>query len=167
VAIGAAAGKANHGQEGAGWLEPEPIAVYALLDRLVAAGHISVRTEQEGNRPLRKVYTLTPTGETLFDDLLRENVSALDPGTGFGDIGLMFLGYLPPTEAVACLRRRLARLDAALDAAPVAPPHDGRVSVDLALAHQAALRQADRAWLAALLRRLDGPATAPGVDRSG
>lgn len=43
------------------------------------------------------------------------------------------------------------------------PPHDGRLSVDLALDHQTALRRADRAWLAALLQRLEAPDTAqPG-----
>lgn len=92
--------------------------VYALLDRLVAGGHISVQTEQEGNRPVRKVYTLTPTGRALFDELLRENLATPELGTGAGDVGLMFLHYLPPGEAVACLRQRLDRLDAALAAAP-------------------------------------------------
>lgn len=137
---------------------------YALLDRLVAAGHISVQTEQEGNRPVRKVYTRTPTGQALFDELLRENLRTPDGGTGAGDIGLMFLDYLPRAEAVACLQQRRDRLDAVLAALPTAPPHGGRLSVDLALDHQAALRRADRAWLAALLQRLHSSATALADD---
>ncbi|HET8628279.1 MAG TPA: PadR family transcriptional regulator, partial [Thermomicrobiales bacterium] len=35
---------------------------YLILDRLAAAGHVSVRSEQQGNRPPRKVYTVTDSG---------------------------------------------------------------------------------------------------------
>ena len=128
--------------------------VYALLDRLEAAGHVSVQTEQEGNRPVRRVYTLTPSGQALFADLLRDNLGTPDLGAGSGDIGLMFLDYLPRPEAIACLQQRLAGLDAALATTPDVPPHGGHLTVNLALDHQAALRRADRAWLAALLARL-------------
>ena len=34
---------------------------YALLERLREAGHISAVTVQEGNRPPRQVYTITPS----------------------------------------------------------------------------------------------------------
>ncbi len=162
--LGALMVRSQHGYQINNFIERCRVAelkkptVYALLDRLVAAGHITVRTEQEGDRPVRKVYTLTPAGKALFGDLLRENLSAPDPGPGAADIGLMFINYLPPAEAVACLRRRLARLDAALAAIPTVPPHDGRLSVDLPLDHQVALRRADRAWLAALLKRLEAAA---------
>ncbi|HKV83838.1 MAG TPA: helix-turn-helix transcriptional regulator [Ktedonobacterales bacterium] len=128
---------------------------YALLDRLVAAGHISVQTEQEGNRPIRKVYTLTASGQSLFDDLLRENLATPDTGTGSGDIGLMFLDYLPRAEAVAYLRRRLDQLDRALADTAVVPPHGGHLTVNVALEHQLALRRADRDWLAALVERFE------------
>lgn len=161
--LGALTVRSQHGYQINDFIERCHVAelkkptVYALLDRLVAAGHISVRAEQEGNRPVRKVYTLTPSGQALFDDLLRENLSAPDPGTGTGEIGLMFLDYLPRAEVIACLERQIARLDAALAAPPEVPPHGGRLSVDLALDHQTALRRADRAWFAVLLRRLREP----------
>ncbi|MGH2409186.1 MAG: PadR family transcriptional regulator [Chloroflexota bacterium] len=130
---------------------------YALLDRLVAAGHISLRTEQEGNRPVRKVYTLRSSGQALFDALLRDNLSTPGQGSGSGDIGLMFLDHLPRAEAAACLRRRLAQLDAMLTTSSEVPPDDAHagISVGPALDHQAALRQADRVWLASFLERLE------------
>ena len=165
--LGALTVRSQHGYQINDFIERCRVAelkkptVYALLDRLVAAGHISVRTEQEGNRPVRKVYTLTPAGQALFDDLLRENLRTPDAGSGAGDIGLMFLDYLPRAEAVACLQERLTRLDAALAATPAVPPHGGRLTVDLALDHQTALRRADRAWFAGLLERLHMPPTAP------
>ncbi|MGH2487700.1 MAG: helix-turn-helix transcriptional regulator [Ktedonobacterales bacterium] len=137
---------------------------YALLDRLVAAGHISVRTEQEGNRPVRKVYTLTATGHALFADLLRENLATPDTGTGSGDIGLMFLDYLPRAEAAHYLRQRLDQLDYALADTTVVPPHGGHLTVNVALEHQTALRRADRNWLAALVERFEAEAAdAPSI----
>ena len=38
---------------------------YALLERLAARGYISVHREQSGNRPPRKVYSITPAGQAL------------------------------------------------------------------------------------------------------
>ena len=127
---------------------------YALLDRLAAAGHISVHIEQEGNRPPRKVYTITPSGRELFLVLLRENLAAVDQPTFAGDIGLMLLRYLPLEEALACLRQRLASLDAQLARQTRVPPHGKQLTIDLALEHLAVLRHAERDWLAGVIDRL-------------
>ena len=159
--LGALSVRSQHGYQINDFIERCQVAglkkptVYALLDRLVAAAHISLQTEQEGNRPVRKVYTLTASGEALFDELLRENLRT--PDLTVGDIGLMFLDYLPRDEAITCLRQRLDQLDAQLAAPVVVPPHGDHLTVQLALDHQAALRQADRDWLAALLQRLESP----------
>ena len=127
---------------------------YALLDRLAAAGHISVHAEQEGNRPPRKVYTITPSGRSLFLTLLRENLAAVDRPTFAGDIGLMLLRYLPLEEVLACLRQRLASLDAQLARQTRVPPHGKQLTIDLALEHLAVLRHAERDWLAGVIDRL-------------
>jgi DNA-binding PadR family transcriptional regulator len=128
---------------------------YALLDRLAAAGHISVSIEQEGNRPPRKVYTVTGSGRALFGELLQRNLASLDAPTFAGDIGLMFLNHLPLPEAIACLRQRLARLDALLADSAAVPPHGGSLTLNLALDHVTTLRRADRAWLGATIARLE------------
>ena len=73
---------------------------------------------------------------------------------------LLIRGAFPREDAIACLRERLDRLDAQLAAPVVVPPHGGHLTVQLALDHQTALRQADRDWLAALLQRLRTPAQA-------
>lgn len=138
---------------------------YALLDRLATAGYIAVVPEQAGNRPPRKVYTITDAGRALFRQLLERNVATADAPLAAGDIGLMFLDHLPPAEALACLRQRLAQLDAqlALRAHPALPPDHGHLSVALVIEHQTARLRADREWLAATIGRLEraGAATAP------
>jgi len=134
---------------------------YALLDRLAAAGHISVHVEQEGNRPPRKVYTITPSGRALFLGLLQENLATVDQPTFAGDIGLMFLRYLPPAEALACLRQRLTLLDVQLARQTRVPPHGEKLTIDLALEHLAVLRHAERDWLAGVIARLAAEQAAP------
>lgn len=130
---------------------------YAILDRLAAAGHIAVATEQAGNRPQRKVYTITDSGRVLFRQLLVRNTATADAPIATGDIGLMFLDHLPSAEALAGLRQRLSQLDAQLATrAHPALPHDhGHLSVTLVIDHQLARLRADRDWLAATIARIE------------
>ena len=129
---------------------------YALLDRLAGAGHVTLHVEQEGTRPPRKVYTITGTGRALFFELLRENLASLDAPVFPGDIGLMFLNYLPLPDVIACLRERLEQLDALLGQVAAVPPHSGPVTLNLALDHVTTLRRADRDWLARTIADLEG-----------
>lgn len=128
---------------------------YALLDRLAAGGFVSVSREQSGNRPPRKVYSITPEGRALFSELLRESISNTSKVIDEGDIGLMLLSYLDREEAIRGLQQRLASLDALLAERPNVPPHGSKISVDLALDHLRAIRLADRAWLATTIERLE------------
>lgn len=140
---------------------------YAILDRLAAAGQIAVATERAGNRPPRKVYTITEAGRRLFGQLLARNIATADAPIASGDIGLMFLDHLPRAEALAGLRQRLEQLDALLAerAHPDLPRDHGHLSVALVLDHQAARLRADREWLAATIRRLEDAAFAPSGGR--
>ena len=138
---------------------------YALLDRLASAGHISVHSEQEGNRPPRKVYSITASGRALFAALLRENLAAFDAPTFAGDIGLMFLNYLPLPDAIAALQERLARIETLLSATVRVPPH-ANLTIDLAFDHLTALRRADRDWLRATIATLEQRLAASEVTAS-
>jgi len=44
--------------------------LYALLSRLERVGYIVTATEAQGNRPPRKIMSLTPAGQTAFDHWL-------------------------------------------------------------------------------------------------
>lgn len=127
---------------------------YAHLDRLHAGGMVDIAVEQVGNRPPRKVYTITDAGRALFHSLLATNLAAVEAPTYAGDIGLMFIDHLPRAEAIAALRQRLAQLDALIADQPMPPPHTGKLNLDLAVAHVLALRRADRDWLAGAIDRL-------------
>jgi DNA-binding PadR family transcriptional regulator len=127
---------------------------YAVLDRLKAAGLIAETLEQEGNRPPRKVYAITGEGETEFERLLVETLTAADRLVLPGDIGLMFLDHLPREQALSCLEQRLAVLEARLAAHEQTPQHGHGIGVDLAVEHLQVLMRADRDWLRGVVERL-------------
>lgn len=127
---------------------------YALLERLEQSSAITARMEQEGARPPRKVYAITPQGERLFLKLLRETLAAASPYVIAGDIGLMFLDALPLDEALALLRQRLEAVREQVAALDRVPAHKMGLGVDLTIEHQAVLLRADEAWLSRLIERL-------------
>lgn len=128
---------------------------YALLDRLAGDGFISVHLEQEGNRPQRKVYTITDAGRTLFEELLQANLSSLDAPVFADDIGLMFLNHLPLEQVIELLRKRLALLESVLENTVSVPPHGGLLTLHIALDHVTTLRRADRDWMIATITRME------------
>ncbi len=140
---------------------------YALLDRLEQSGSITARLEQEGNRPPRKVYTITEQGELLFRTLLRETLAMAAPYVIAGDVGLMFFDALPLPEALALLEQRLEAVRQQLASLERAPAHKLGIGIDLAIEHQLILLRADEAWLAQLLERLSQrPATTSAGSQS-
>ena len=80
---------------------------YKLLNDMERDGWITHTQEQVGNRPQRRVYSVTEEGKVEFFRLLRENLSS-QPSPEFpGVVGLDFLHLLPSDEAAALLESRL------------------------------------------------------------
>lgn len=128
---------------------------YAVLERLSRDGFVAVHTEQEGNRPPRKVYSIRPEGEEQFLELLRTTLMRSDRLALTGNIGMMFLDHLPRPEAIACLRQRLVRLDEQIATVAERPQHGHGLGVDLALDREQVLLRADRDWLLGVIQRLE------------
>lgn len=127
---------------------------YTILDRLAQAGCVTVHTEQEGNRPPRKVFAITPEGEEQFYSLLRENLAKSDPLLFPGDIGLMFLEHLPADEVVGYLQQRLTQVDEQLQSFERAPIHRYNRGSRLAVDHVQTLLRAERGWLQETIMKL-------------
>ncbi len=84
---------------------------YKLLNDMEKDGWVTHVQEQEGNRPQRRVYSVTEEGEKVFYRLLRENLST-HPSPEFPSVvGLDFLYMLPTEEAVSLLERRRHTVD--------------------------------------------------------
>ena len=134
---------------------------YALLERLKDSGYVSGATEQEGNRPPRTVYAITPQGEQVFMELLRENLTQAPQFIMATDAGLMFLDALPMPEVVALLRQRLAALNEQIAYYAGAPSHTQGFGVDLAIEHHLRLLRTDADWLDEVIARLEVQAARP------
>ncbi|QQE79900.1 PadR family transcriptional regulator [Alicyclobacillus sp. SO9] len=127
---------------------------YSILDRLSAAGYVDVTVEQEGNRPPRKVYAITPQGEAQFYELLRENLTEAEGLSSPYDIGLMFLDALSQEEALAAVKTRIEKLQYWTEMYENAPRHGFGVGVDLAVEHRLMLVKAELDWLKSVRNRI-------------
>jgi DNA-binding PadR family transcriptional regulator len=129
---------------------------YATLGRLAKEGYINLEITQEGNRPLRKVYSITESGKTKFFELLRNNLSSSERMVFAGDVGLMFIDHLPRAEAIQYLNARLALMKTKLIQQHAgAMPHGHGVGVDLALQHVLHMQRAEVSWLESTLDELN------------
>jgi DNA-binding PadR family transcriptional regulator len=130
----------------------KPTAYY-LLDKMAAAGWITQTEEQAGNRPPRRVYTLTEEGEVAFQRLLRENLETHSPAYFTGDIGLAFLDAISPAEAHKLLSNRRETLAEHLAAVQHVPPHAG--SMQLVIDHLQHHLTLELEWLDEVIHRIE------------
>ncbi len=125
---------------------------YFLLDKMAAAGWISFEQGQEGNRPPRRVYHITPEGEVVFQRLLRENLASYAPTRFATDIGLAFADVLSKPESAHLLEQRRIAVQEQLTAAQNAPPHPG--GVQLIIEHQIHHLMSELQWLNDVIKRM-------------
>jgi DNA-binding PadR family transcriptional regulator len=118
---------------------------YRLLSNMAEDGWVTFREEQEGNRPPRRVYAITPKGEVAFQRLLRENLVNYEPSDFTCHIGLAFLDELAPEEAVPLLHSRRAGMEELLESTRAHGEHPG--SLQLMLERQVHLLAAELDWL--------------------
>jgi DNA-binding PadR family transcriptional regulator len=124
---------------------------YFLLDKMAAAGWISFEQGQEGHRPPRRVYSITPTGETVFQQLLRENLGSYESARFPTDIGLAFADALPLEEAHTLMTQRRSVIEEQLAGALAAPTHRG--SAQLIIEHQIHHLTSELAWINLVIKR--------------
>lgn len=129
----------------------KPTAYY-LLNKMHENGWISVEEHQEGNRPLRRIYSLTSKGEAAFQELLRANLSTFTPVQFGDDIGLAFMDVLAAGERNDLLTKRRAHLAQKLAEVEAVPDHPG--NFQLMIEHQVRHLRAELDWLDELILRL-------------
>ncbi len=124
---------------------------YVLLDKMQAKGWVQVKETREGNRPQRRVYSLTPEGEKAFEQMLHENLATFDAAKTGSDIGLAFVDALPPEAAQRLLQQRRDVIAAQLAAFEHVPQHAG--SYQLLIDHQINYLRSELAWLTQVIER--------------
>jgi len=136
-------------------------SLYAVIKSLEKHGLIvEERTEREGNRPERIVYSITDAGRIEAHDWLRELIGTPTKEYPAFETGLSLLPLLAPDEAIELLRARLVRLDDELEqrsAMAEQAANAGLPELFLVEFHyRVAMIRAEREFVAGLLERLEG-----------
>lgn len=138
-----------------GFVETKRSTVYSTLDSLCSTGHVHMVVEQVGNRPVRKVYTLTEKGRHLFNKLLKEFLVKLEGFAMPFETSLLYLDTLPPHEWADWLNKRKQILDQTVLVFQATPSHAFSTSINLALSHRLCMMQAEQQWLAEQIENLN------------
>lgn len=124
---------------------------YHLLQKMAEQGWISEIPESNPptNRPPRTVYQLTPAGEAVFLDYLRQNLATYSPSYFNGDVGIAFIEALPAEESSNLLEQRKTELHTALTILSNHPRDEihSKGGMSLIIEHQKRHLQAEIAWL--------------------
>lgn len=139
------------------WAHVAPGSIYHQLRALVRDGLLEVTgVEQQGGRPARTRYQLTPAGEARFFELLRAALSTVEASGMLLMAGLPFFPLLARDEVVELLERRAAVLDEVVagggpfgEVDPDTPEHVAEI-----FALTTARLRADAGWARVLVERL-------------
>ncbi|MDF2859022.1 MAG: PadR family transcriptional regulator [Neobacillus sp.] len=127
---------------------------YATLDKLNQKGYIDIQLEQEGNRPTRKVYSINESGRTYFYHLLLNNLSSAESANYQGDIGLMFMDFLPLEKTIPALKERLNNNKDLIEILKQTPSHGVRSGVNLVVEHKITMLEAEVTFLEKSIKNL-------------
>ncbi|PXX64236.1 DNA-binding PadR family transcriptional regulator [Nocardia tenerifensis] len=148
------------------WANVKPGSIYGALNTLQRDGLIAVEgVGQEGARPERTTYRLTPEGEKEFGEMLRESLFSAEQPKNPYFAAVSLFPAAPKEDVVAALRSRILKFEAELlfaerevtrilagtgDPAEAEPYH-----VADAMALQAAHLRADLEWSRKTLERIE------------
>ena len=118
---------------------------YRYLNQLAEEGYISSTEEQEGNRPVRYVYSITPEGKDAFNTILRKSLAKYDPAPSHSTIAIAFLDTMPPKETLPLLEKRQQKIHDLLEGFSVDADHSG--SFSYMISHQIRHLVAELEWL--------------------
>ncbi len=117
-------------------------SIYFALNKMAEEGLVeTVGTDQVGNRPARRLYTITDTGKQEFQRLLRDYWWDRKPFIDPFQVALTFMNKMPREELLRALRFRRDHLRAYLNAfapsvlSPDMPRHIAE-NFRLAMAHE-------------------------------
>jgi len=135
------------------WAEVARASIYQALHRLERAGAIAGRAQEGPEGPDRRVYRITGAGRRRLRAGLDERFERSGPYETDGGMALAFVHLLPAADARKALdaRGRAVRdlLDTVeLERGRMSDDHSaGRAVADAMLERQAALAQAELAWI--------------------
>ena len=120
---------------------------YNLLGKMEDVGWVASREEKEGRRPVRRVFAITPDGESTFQHLLRRFLPEYRYPAFPGNVPVLFLDALPPGEKSDLLKERRGAVRDRLRALESNMDHIAHPLLD----HRRRILQAELDWLRVLM----------------
>ncbi len=120
---------------------------YNLLGKLEEVGWVTSREEKEGRRPVRRVFSITPEGESAFQDLLRKVLPQYRYPAFPGNVPILFLDVLPYGEKMGLLKERRGEVEGRLTALEAHMDHVAHPILD----HRRSILQTELDFLEALI----------------
>ena len=120
---------------------------YNLLGKMEEVGWVRSREEKEGRRPVRRVFALTPKGESIFQRLLRKFLPEYRYPAFPSNVPVLFLDALPPEETSDLLEERRSGVRDRLTALELHMDHVNHPLLD----HQRRILRAELDWLDVLI----------------
>lgn len=130
----------------------KPTAYY-LLNKMHADGWVAVQEQQEGNRPVRRIYSITSEGESAFQKLLRKNLGSYSSIQFASDIGLAFMDTFSKEERDSLLAQRREDIVQQLAVVEAIPEHPG--NFQWMIEHQVRHLRTELEWLDEIIARLN------------
>ena len=128
--------------------------VYKLLTAMTKDGWLIYTEEREGNRPTRRVYTISEKGKAAFQELLRDSLADYKPADFLGHIAIGYLDMLPPEQSVPLLLQRRQKIEVLLQKTQNLEIHHG--SHQLTIDHQIHHYQSELEWLDEVIEKVKG-----------
>ena len=120
---------------------------YNLLGKMEEVGWVTSREEKEGRRPTRRVFAITPKGDSAFLRLLRKFLPKYQYPAFPANVPVLFLESLPTGEQTDLLNERRSGVRDRLTALDLHMDHVAHPLLD----HRRRVLQAELEWLDALI----------------
>ncbi|UNK18246.1 PadR family transcriptional regulator [Paenibacillus sp. N3/727] len=90
-------------------------SIYYALNKMESEGLIVTTAEERTGARIRKIYSITEEGESLFQHMIRETLT-LPPHSAKSDfsLGLNWIENIPAPEAVSLLEQNLKQVEESL-----------------------------------------------------
>lgn len=125
---------------------------YRFLNQLEDQGYIQSTEEQEGSRPVRRVYEITAEGELAFKQMLREGLARYSPSDSHTTIPIGFMDSLPPEDVLPLLKERRTSIEEMLKGMQVDEEHTGGFS--FIISHQTRHLETEIDWLDGVIEHI-------------
>jgi len=120
---------------------------YNLLRKMEKVGWVTSREEKEGRRPVRRVFAISPEGESIFQDLLRRVLPQYEYPAFPANVPILFLDALSPGEKTDLLKERRGEVEKCLASLESRRDHVPHPLLD----HRRRILQSELEWLGVLI----------------